>query len=52
MLLLLKLCYKIKFAIEYTVFQKVNNEYITTHGFTKKSQKTPSRKIEHAKRMI
>ncbi|EVX44293.1 hypothetical protein U271_01855 [Staphylococcus aureus F70893] len=33
-------------------FQKVNNEYIITHGFTKKSQKTPSREIEHAKRMI
>ncbi|WP_369333256.1 type II toxin-antitoxin system RelE/ParE family toxin [Haloferax sp. Atlit-19N] len=33
-------------------FQKVDNEYIITHGFTKKSQKTPSREIEHAKRII
>ena len=33
-------------------FQKVNNEYIITHGFTKKTQKTPPREIEHAKRVI
>ncbi|HGO1604248.1 TPA: type II toxin-antitoxin system RelE/ParE family toxin [Staphylococcus aureus] len=33
-------------------FQKVDNEYIITHGFTKKSQKTPSREIELAKRVI
>ncbi|MBM6202871.1 type II toxin-antitoxin system RelE/ParE family toxin, partial [Staphylococcus epidermidis] len=33
-------------------FQKVNNEYIITHGFTKKTQKTPPREIEHAQRVI
>ncbi|HFN8767318.1 TPA: type II toxin-antitoxin system RelE/ParE family toxin [Staphylococcus aureus] len=33
-------------------FQRVDNEHIITHGLTKKSQKTPSIEIEHAKRMI
>ncbi|HFO1542004.1 type II toxin-antitoxin system RelE/ParE family toxin [Staphylococcus capitis] len=33
-------------------FQKVENEYIITHGFTKKTQKTPPREIEHAKHVI
>ena len=26
-----------------------NNKYIVTHGFTKKTQKTPVREIQHAK---
>lgn len=29
-------------------FHLENNEYIVTHGFTKKSQKTPIREIQHA----
>jgi len=32
-------------------FQKVGPEYLITHGFTKKSQKTPKDEIEHAKAM-
>lgn len=32
-------------------FQKVGNKYLITHGFTKKTQKTPKREIEHAKRI-
>ncbi|MBO1305364.1 type II toxin-antitoxin system RelE/ParE family toxin [Enterococcus sp. 669A] len=32
-------------------FQKVGNEYFITHGFTKKSQKTPRKEIEHAKKL-
>jgi len=32
-------------------FQKIGNEYIITHGFTKKSQKTPQSEIIHAKRL-
>lgn len=31
--------------------QKVGTEYLITHGFTKKSQKTPQAEIEHAKAM-
>lgn len=30
-------------------FQKVGNEYLITHGFTKKTQKTPKTEIERAK---
>lgn len=30
-------------------FQKVGNEYLITHGFTKKQQKTPKSEINHAK---
>ena len=30
-------------------FHKDNNRYIITHGFTKKTQKTPVREIQHAK---
>ena len=30
-------------------FQKIGTEYLITHGFTKKSQKTPKTEIEHAK---
>ncbi|WP_438734530.1 type II toxin-antitoxin system RelE/ParE family toxin [Enterococcus sp. AZ128] len=30
-------------------FQKIENEYLITHGFTKKQQKTPKSEIEHAK---
>ena len=30
-------------------FQEVNNSYLITHGFTKKTQKTPKQEIEHAK---
>jgi phage-related protein len=32
-------------------FQKIGNEYLITHGFTKKSQKTPKSEIEHARAM-
>lgn len=30
-------------------FQYIGNEFLITHGFTKKSQKTPKSEIEHAK---
>lgn len=30
-------------------FQKVGNDYLITHGFTKKQQKTPKSEIQHAK---
>ncbi len=30
------------------LFMKSNNKYIITHGFTKKTQKTPIREINHA----
>ena len=30
-------------------FQKVGNEYLITHGFTKKTKKTPKTEIERAK---
>ena len=30
-------------------FHKDSNKYIVTHGFTKKTQKTPVREIQHAK---
>ena len=30
-------------------FQKVGNEYLITHGFTKKQQRTPKSEIDHAK---
>ena len=33
-------------------FQKVNNEYIITHCFTKKTQETPKREIEHGMNII
>jgi len=33
-------------------FQKVGNSYMITHGFTKKSQKTPKTEIEHAHRLM
>ena len=29
-------------------FHESNNKYIITHGFTKKTQKTPTREINHA----
>lgn len=32
-------------------FQKIENDFLITHGFTKKSQKTPKSEIEHAKIM-
>jgi phage-related protein len=32
-------------------FQRIGTEYLITHGFTKKSQKTPRSEIEHAKAM-
>lgn len=32
-------------------FQKVENIYMITHGFTKKQQKTPRSEIDHAKRI-
>ncbi|HBI2077905.1 TPA: type II toxin-antitoxin system RelE/ParE family toxin [Enterococcus faecalis] len=30
-------------------FQKIENKFLITHGFTKKSQKPPKSEIEHAK---
>lgn len=30
-------------------FQNIDGEYLITHGFTKKTQKTPLREINHAK---
>jgi phage-related protein len=32
-------------------FHIVRGEYLITHGFTKKTQKTPIREIEHAKEL-
>ncbi|KRL32809.1 hypothetical protein FD20_GL002216 [Liquorilactobacillus uvarum DSM 19971] len=32
-------------------FHKKDNKYIITHGFTKKTQKTPPREVKHAKNM-
>lgn len=29
-------------------FQKVGNEFLITHGFTKKTQKTPKSEVDHA----
>lgn len=33
-------------------FHKVNNIYIITHGFTKKTDKTPRREIRHAIKLM
>lgn len=32
-------------------FHVVGNRYIITHGFTKKTQKTPASEIKHAKEL-
>lgn len=32
-------------------FQEVNKQYVITHGFSKKTQKTPIREINKAKRL-
>ncbi|MDO3408164.1 type II toxin-antitoxin system RelE/ParE family toxin [Saccharibacillus sp. CPCC 101409] len=32
-------------------FQKIGSEYVITHGFTKKTPKTPHTEIEHAKNL-
>lgn len=32
-------------------FQKVGNDYLITHGFTKKSDKTPKLEVQHAENM-
>ncbi|MGN3394455.1 type II toxin-antitoxin system RelE/ParE family toxin [Enterococcus gallinarum] len=32
-------------------FHVVDNRYIITHGFTKKTEKTPKQEIEHAKEL-
>ncbi|WP_164683321.1 type II toxin-antitoxin system RelE/ParE family toxin [Streptococcus hyointestinalis] len=32
-------------------FHVVDNRYVITHGFTKKTQKTPKAQIEHAKQL-
>jgi phage-related protein len=32
-------------------FQNVGDEYLITHGFTKKTQETPRREINHAKEL-
>ncbi|GMA08941.1 hypothetical protein GCM10025886_20920 [Tetragenococcus halophilus subsp. flandriensis] len=31
--------------------KKVGNQYINTHGFIKKEQKTPRKEIQHAKNL-
>lgn len=33
-------------------FQEVGNKYVITHGFTKKTDKTPEQEIEHAKNLM
>lgn len=33
-------------------FQKVDNIFLITHGFTKKTQKTPKNEINHAKQLM
>jgi phage-related protein len=33
-------------------FHKVGTEYIITHGFTKKTDRTPDSEIEHAKNLM
>lgn len=33
-------------------FQRVGQRYIITHGFTKKTQKTPKKEIEHAHQIM
>lgn len=33
-------------------FQKAGSHYVITHGFTKKSDKTPENEIEHAKTLM
>lgn len=33
-------------------FQKVDNIYLITHGFTKKTQKTPKKEIAHAQHLM
>lgn len=32
-------------------FHVINNRYIITHGFTKKTQKTPRSEIKHARQL-
>lgn len=32
-------------------FQEVDNQYVITHGFSKKTQKTPVKEIERARRL-
>lgn len=33
-------------------FHVVGNRYVITHGFTKKTQKTPEKEISHARKMM
>jgi phage-related protein len=33
-------------------FREIGNKYMLTHGFTKKTDKTPDREIEHAKNVM
>jgi phage-related protein len=33
-------------------FQKINQIYVITHGFTKKTEKTPRAEIEKAERIM
>lgn len=33
-------------------FHKLGTEYVITHGFTKKTEKTPASEIEKARRMM
>ena len=40
---------KISSNIQRVLYFHNNNKYIVTHGFTKKTQKTPVREIQHAK---
>lgn len=32
-------------------FHAENGRYVITHGFTKKSEKTPKKEIDHAKKL-
>ncbi|MGO4938261.1 type II toxin-antitoxin system RelE/ParE family toxin [Fundicoccus sp. Sow4_H7] len=45
----LKLCNRTQRCL---YFQKVDNIYLITHGFTKKTQKTPKKEIAHAQHLM
>ena len=51
-----KYLYEIRLICPYSIqralyFHVINNRFIITHGFTKKTQKTPKREIIHAKQI-
>ena len=48
----MEICLKCPNSIQKALyFHVINNRYIITHGFTKKTQKTPKREIIHAKQI-